>query len=169
MNIMQISTLFLMCLFPILSLADKADESPHSPLCKKEEQVIFSFTVTKTNKTASLCEGEKSLYLSYRYGATDKIELQYPSRLDESSWSKFEFAAYSRGGGIENDAMGDYSVSFNNHGARYIVSQSWRLAEDEYFIGILVDINGKRYILQGDKESQVGSLVRLEGKPGLSK
>lgn len=125
--------------------------------------------VAKNNKISSLCEGEEGKYLSYRYGTLKKLELQYPERLDKSSWGKFKLTAYSRGGGIDNDAMGDYSLSFNNHGAQYVISQNWRLAENEYFIGILLEIDGSRYVLQGDKESQTGSLTRLDENPNISK
>lgn len=160
MNTMQASALFSFILFPAILFATPTAKDHH--LCKDQENTIFSFTITKNNKIASLCEGEDGAYLAYRYGVSEKVELQYPEKLDKSSWEKFKLTAYSRGGGVENDAMGDYSLSFKNHDAQYVISQNWRLAENEYFIGVLVEADGKRYVLQGDKDSQIGSLTRLE-------
>lgn len=142
--------------------------SPHAgSLCKEHESTILGFKLINKEKYVSICEGEKDKYLVYRYGTPEEIELQYPEKLDYSSWSLFDFHGYSRGGGAENDAMGNYFISFKNHGVGYTVSQGWRLTEDDYSLNISIDIGEKRVTLQGDRKTQVGSLVRLEGKSGL--
>lgn len=106
-------------------------------------------------------------YLTYRFGTPDNVEFQYPEILDESSWEKFNLHGYSRGGGIANDAMGDYSTSFTNQGIEYTIFQNWRLVSNEYFLGILINIGEKRIVLRGEQGSQSGSLMVLEGKEKL--
>jgi hypothetical protein len=117
--------------------------------------------IASSKKYASLCSGE-SAYLVYRFGRPNSIEFTYPDDLDESSWDKFKLYGYSRGGGIENDAMGDYSLSFSNLGVQYTVVQNWRAIGDEYSVGVLVDTGERRVYMRGSKESQVGSLVLLD-------
>lgn len=136
-------------------------------LCKQEESLLFGFAASGKDKYMSLCEGRGEEYLTYRFGTPDNVELQYPEILDESSWGKFDFYGYSRGGGIENDAMGDYSISFTNQGIEYTISQNWRLLNNEYFLGILINTGEKRIVLRGEQDSQSGSLVLLEGKEKL--
>lgn len=136
-------------------------------LCNKEESLLFGFKISDRDKYMSLCEGPGNKYLTYRFGTPDNVELQYPTVLDESSWEKFNFYGYSRGGGIANDAMGDYSISFTNQGIEYTISQSWRLLSNEYFLGVLINIGEKRIVLRGEQDSQSGSLVVLEGKAKL--
>lgn len=115
----------------------------------------------------SLCEGRGENYLTYRFGTPDNVEFQYPEILDESSWEKFNLHGYSRGGGIANDATGDYSTSFTNQGIEYTIFQNWRLVSNEYFLGILINIGEKRIVLRGEQGSQSGSLMVLEGKEKL--
>jgi len=85
------------------------------------ETTVISF-VTASGKTASLCEGAKHAYLVYRFGNAAKTELQYPAVLDASSWQKFTYLHYERGGGYRNAGMEDYQLSFRNGGAKYTLT-----------------------------------------------
>jgi hypothetical protein len=85
------------------------------------ETTVFSF-VTSSGKTASLCEGPKAAYLVYRFGTAAKTELQYPAKLDASSWRKFTYWAYHRPGGVENAGMENYQLSFQNGGVKYTLN-----------------------------------------------
>ena len=159
---------FRLSLLFLLFLSNSAMSTPlrhmsGTSLCAEGEAIILSFKLSSKDKYASLCKGAAESYLVYRFGTPAKTELQYPETLDNNSWNKFCFFGYSRGGGIENDAMGDYSISFINQNTKYIISQSWRLIDDDYFIGILIDAPGQRYILRGTQQSQSGSLVIFEG------
>ncbi len=149
----------------LLSVGCQANTAEHGlGLCTNEETLLFGFRVSGKDKYVSLCEGQDEKYLTYRFGTSANVELQYPEVLSESSWGDFSFHGYSRGGGVENDAMGDYSISFINQGVEYTISQSWRLRSNEYFLGILINTGEKRIVFQGDHGSQSGSLVLLEGK-----
>lgn len=77
------------------------------------ETTMFSFRTTG-GKTVSLCEGPKGAYLVYRFGTAAKVELQYPAVLDASSWKKFAYAWYFRGGGLANAGHSDASLTFRN-------------------------------------------------------
>lgn len=148
-----------------LSAACQSRTVEHSvDLCMQQELLLFGFRVAGKNKYMSLCEGQGEKYLTYRFGTPGNVEFQYPEVLDESSWDKFDFYGYSRGGGVENDAMGDYSISFTNHDVEYTISQNWRLLNDEYSIGILINMGEKRVVLQGEQESQAGSLMLFDRK-----
>lgn len=142
-------------------------ESNAATLCRADETTIFAFKISNKRKYMAICQEPKEGYLVYRYGTPGNIELQYPEILNEDSWKSFKFYGYSRGGGVENDAMGDYYLSFENNGVEYTVTQGWRLARDEYSLTLLIDIGEKRIALRGDRESQLGSLVRLESKKKL--
>lgn len=87
--------------------------------------------------------------------------------LDKGSWSKFKYKGYFRGGGIENDSMGDYTLSFSNKDAEYTIAQSWRLAAKEYNLGILVETATASTVLNADQSTQSGSLELLNGNPNV--
>ncbi|MFH6599696.1 hypothetical protein ACEVAQ_13385 [Ectopseudomonas khazarica] len=142
----------------VFSAGCQAEPSRHGlNLCTSEETLLFGFRVSGEDKYMSLCEGRDEGYLTYRFGTPANVELQYPEILDEGSWGDFSFYGYSRGGGAENDAMGDYSISFTNQGVEYTVSQSWRLRSNEYFLGVLVNMGGSELYC---KESAIVSLDR---------
>jgi hypothetical protein len=82
------------------------------------ETTLFSF-VTERGKTVSLCEGPKSAYLVYRFGTAAKVELQYPAVLDASSWKKFTYSWYFRGGGLANAGHSDAQLVFHNGKVTY--------------------------------------------------
>ena len=81
-------------------------------LRKPGENTVFSF-VTNGGRTVSLCKGPKSAYLVYRFGTATKTELQYPAVLDASSWRKFTYWEYHRGGGAHNAGRDTHQLSFS--------------------------------------------------------
>jgi hypothetical protein len=133
-------------------------------LCSTSEKTMLSFQTLKSNKVVSVCRGENSKYLVYRFGKTGKIELQFPDELNENSWKKFEFFGRRRPGGKMNAGFGDYSISFRNGPAEYVVFQQWSDEDDTYAIGVNVEANGKTTTLKGGRKSQQGSLVLLESE-----
>jgi hypothetical protein len=137
-------------------------------LCLSNERTIISFQIARSLKIASVCEGRMQAYLVYRFGKPGKSELTYPAKLDAASWIKFEFSGYARGGGIQNDATGDYSIAFDNAGFRYVIYQSWRLANGDYDIGVTVMESKKPVVsMSGVRSTQVGSLTLLDNNPRL--
>lgn len=133
-------------------------------LCRSHENVVFSFRAQDLRKTVSLCKGSQSEYLVYRFGTKANVELQYPANLDETSWKKFDFSGRRRGGGKANAGFGDYSLSFVTGQAEYVIFQEWDDEDETYSIGINVQTNKKSISLQGDRNTQQGSLVLLEGE-----
>jgi hypothetical protein len=130
-------------------------------LCTTKEEVIISFQVKKSAKMASVCKGDAASYLVYRFGTPQKIELQYPQKLDASSWDKFRFEGYHRGGGKQNAGMDLYSLSFNIGEYEYEIAQTWHAEEDAYRLGIDVRHAGKNVSIDANVKSQIGSLNSL--------
>jgi hypothetical protein len=109
-----------------------------------------------------LCKDKKEKYLVYRFGTNDKVELQYPKKLDASSWKAFALRGQKRFGGKANAGFGDYSLAFNNNNAKYILFDSWSDEDDSKEIGIKVSTNGKETILKGNYKTKKGTLLRLD-------
>lgn len=80
-----------------------------------DEVVVLSFK-TKNKKQVFVCRNQDNKYLVYRFGRKNKMELQFPEKLDESSFKKFDYSSYFRGGGVENLGMTLDYLSFTNTG-----------------------------------------------------
>ena len=133
-------------------------------LRKPGENTVFSF-VTNGGRTVSLCEGPKSAYLVYRFGTATKTELQYPAVLDGSSWKKFTYWAYHRGGGVANAGEELQQLSFKNGAVEYLLFDEThaflnRAKEEDYRhgVGVLVTVNGKEIRIAGTAHAINGSL-----------
>jgi hypothetical protein len=133
-------------------------------LCHPGEATVFSF-LTKSGKTVSLCEGPKGAYLVYRFGTAAKIELQYPAVLDASSWQKFTYWAYHRGGGVANAGMELHQLSFKNKGVEYQLYQDAhafinkaKQEDSRHEVGVYMVLKGKEARIVGRESSIVGSL-----------
>ncbi|MEL1266187.1 hypothetical protein [Pseudoxanthomonas putridarboris] len=147
--------------------AKEGDSQKGRILCKESESPVFSFRIERSTKIASICKGARDSYLVYRFGRPGRVELQYPKDLNLGSWKLFKFSGYSRGGGIQNDAMGDYTLKFSNGNVEYTAFQEWRLIDNGYQIGMVVDVGNVRTVLKGKKESQVGALTLLDGNANM--
>lgn len=112
----------------------------------------------------AICKHKNHDYLVYRYGTTVKVEMQYPSILDITSWEAFTFSGMRRGGGKANAGFGDYDLSFSINRFNYVVFQTWSDEEDTYAIGVVVRNDKKKSEtrINGLRETQKGSLVLLE-------
>ena len=118
-------------------------------LCHPGESTVFSF-LTESGKTVSLCAGPKSAYLVYRFGTAAKTELQYPAVLDASSWQKFTYWAYHRGGGVANASEELRQLSFKNKGVEY-----------QLYYDVFAVMNKAK---QEDSRHEVGVYIVLKGK-----
>ena len=127
------------------------------------ETTVFSF-ITSRGKTVALCEGPQSAYLVYRFGTAAKMELQYPAVLDASSWKKFTYSWYFRGGGLANAGHSDAHLAFRNGKVTYELYDMEHAEEgedgEEMFprevgmhisnsAGIIADISGNELTAQG--------------------
>jgi hypothetical protein len=150
------SKLGIFILYLFVSLSANAQN-----LCLSTEKTVISFS-TKAKKILSLCAGTNNSYLAYRYGVVNRIELQFPSKLDASSWKKFEFYGVSRGGGKINAGFGDYSVVFENGTSQYTIYQQWSDEDNSYDIGVAISSDkGRQLTIKGLTQTQEGSLVLL--------
>lgn len=132
-------------------------------LCNENENIVFSFD-TKARKNLSICKHNNNNYLVYRYGTIGKIEMQYPSVLDKTSWNAFTFSGMRRAGGKANAGFGDYDLSFSVNKFNYIVFQTWSDEDGAYAIGVVVRNERKKSEtrIDGLRETQSGSLVLIE-------
>jgi hypothetical protein len=131
-------------------------------LCRNNEEIIFSFNLNNSKKCACLCKDKNGKYLVHRFGTNDKVELQYPQRLDASSWKAFILDGEMRFGGKANAGFADYSLSFENDNVKYILFDSWSDEDGSKEVGIKVNIHGKETILKGNYRTKKGSLLLLD-------
>jgi hypothetical protein len=137
-------------------------------MCRAGETVVFSFR-TKGGKTVALCQGPKEAYLVYRFGTTAKMELEYPAKLDASSWRKFTYWSYHRGGGAHNAGLEIAELKFVNQGVEYTLSDQTsafynKQKEEDYRreVGVEVAVKGKTISINGDAETAVGDMMGLK-------
>ena len=136
-------------------------------LCRTGETVVFSFA-TKAGKTAALCRGANGSYLVYRFGTAAKVELQYPTKLDASSWQKFTYWSYRRGGGAHNAGLETYRLTFVNNGVEYtIIDEVTALYDKQHeeiyprAVNVTVTVKGKEVTVVGNSDTAVGELVAV--------
>jgi hypothetical protein len=145
--------LFILLFFPTLIFSQAILES--------NEECVFSFK-TKNGKTMMLAKEKNNKYLIYRYGTENKIELEFPIK-DSSSWDKFTYNYYFRGGGKQNAGLDIDNIKFENKGYKYIIYAVYSAGDEEneesYNIGILI-YNKKNKItrIEGITETEVGNL-----------
>lgn len=117
------------------------------------EAVVLSFKTNK-KKQVFLCRDKDNRYLVYRFGNKSNVELQFPDKLDETSFRKFEYSSYFRGGGIENLAMSLDYLSFINSGYRYVIYKTYASEsvghEDEVGIRVIHLKTQKETNIEGD-------------------
>src|SRR5690606_14985723 len=104
-------------------------------------------------------------YIVYRYGSKNKIELEYPTEKDFSSFKKFEYSGWSRGGGVENSAMELKYLAFTKNGIKYVVYDTYFAEGNKSNAGIkVIESKNKITDLKGLKKSIKGSLSDLKDK-----
>ncbi|MBN9299496.1 MAG: hypothetical protein J0I41_21020 [Filimonas sp.] len=131
-------------------------------LCKDNEEIVFSFKLTKNKKVVSICKDKKERYIVYRFGTKDSVELIYPKSADQSSWKNFKYYSLHRSGGKSNAAFGDISLSFVNDNIEYSIYHTWRSEAKSNEIGIALKINKQVIKLKGEISSQIGALQDLD-------
>lgn len=120
---------------------------------RTNELVVLRFR-TRKNKQVFLCRDQDNKYLVYRFGSKNKVELQFPEKPDESSFQKFEYSSYFRGGGIDNLGMSLDYLSFTNSGYRYVIYKTYVSesvgSEDEVGVRVIDLKTKKETDIQGD-------------------
>lgn len=140
------------CLFLLFAATGNA-VAAH--LCTGKEERVLSFETT-TKKLVSLCRGEAGSYLVYRSGSAGRIDLQFPDKLDDTSWRHFAFDGRSR------DGFSAHILTFLHGDAEYAIYQDSDAGQKTHDIGLQVERNGKTVAHKGIHASQEGSLHKLE-------
>lgn len=120
------------------------------------EEVVISFK-TKDGKNLFVVKAKDNSYIQYRFGTAKKFELEFPKQRDASSWKKFQYNHYVRGGGIQNAGMDIGNLSFENEGVKYVVYKSYFAEDDEEDAGI------KLYLKDGLKKSIRADIATVKG------
>lgn len=139
------------------------DEILDNDLCGKDEDILISFKLADSDKIATICISKLNAdYIIYRYGKPSNIEMEYPDKTD-SSWDKFTYSYYLRGGGIDNEGMDLNYLYFENSGYKYEIYQEYDSQSDETSVGITVTNlkTGDVTDIKGDNKSMKGSLIDL--------
>lgn len=147
----------------LLSLGCACLAIGQNKLLLENEFILFSFK-TKSGKTCMIAhEKTNENYLVYRFGTDDHIELEFPK--DKStSWSKFTYEFYYRGGGKENLGLDLNYLSFRNGGYLYKVYQTYSAEDDSYDCGIeITHLKTKKITeIKGVHSTTQGSLNLLK-------
>ncbi|MDF3077254.1 MAG: hypothetical protein K0S09_1143 [Sphingobacteriaceae bacterium] len=128
---------------------------------RRNEKLIYSFTTTN-NKKVVLAKDINDGYIVYRFGTSDKIELEYP-QTNKTSWKLFNYSHWLRGGGVMNEGMDLNYVHFIKGNYKYVIYDTYFALGSKSSIGIYV-INlttNKRVDIQGVKKTRKGTLTVL--------
>lgn len=131
-----------------------------SSLSRANEEIVFAFQL-EDQQWVSVCKEKKGKYLVCRLGNKNKIELQVPVVLDSTSWNRFTFGGYNRGGGKQNAAMHFAYLSFRNKDVIYEVYELWNSEDDIEHCGLTVMINNKATDKPGVLKTRKGNLLEL--------
>ena len=127
------------------------------------ESLVFGFKV-KSGKTVTVALGKDDSYLVYRYGKVGKVELEYPKN-KKSSFSKFIYSKYFRGGGVANEGLDLQYLRFSNSGILYIIFDEYSASDNSRDVGIKIirkKDNKTLAVIHGLSKTVKGSLGVLE-------
>lgn len=101
----------------LLSIGTAAYASEAYPShCSNDEKIVFNCKIRNSSKILSLCASrdlsDTSGHLQYRFGSSDKVELEFPKERKRSQ-KKFLYQHYYR---YQVDRT---EISFVNHGHKY--------------------------------------------------
>lgn len=122
-------------------------------LASPGQVVIFSFK-TEAGKTLSLLTDEQESYIIYRFGKPDKIELQFPSTVDNNSWQQFEYESYT----TDNTSL--KHIMFTNVDTRYIIYENtFANSPKDNKTGVQIKLpSGKKIDIRANKSTIYGDL-----------
>ncbi len=153
-------------LAPEKALVENVDDD----LCGENEEILLNFQMVDLDKYMSVCmPKDQQEYIIYRFGTKEDIELEYSDKT-ESSWDKFTYSYYLRGGGKENEGLDLNYLYFENGGYKYQIYEEYSANNDDTSVGILVTNleTGVETDLKGVSESIKGSLIELRGNEKIN-
>jgi hypothetical protein len=125
----------------------------------KNEEIVFSFD-TKKGKHAVLAKDKANKYIVYRFGKKDKVEFEFPKK-NQSSWLKFKYSFYLRGGGVQNEGEDLNYVSFINKNIKYVIYDTYYSVGGKLSTGIKVTDTktNKSVDIPGNYKTKKGTLI----------
>lgn len=123
------------------------------------EEVVMALQMSD-GKFMTLCKDTAENYLLYRFGTSQRVELEYPSK-EKSSWERFTYSFYLRGGGAENAGLDLNYVYFEREGYRYIIFDTYDATANQSEYGIKVENlkTGEITVLTGKMMKTGSSLI----------
>lgn len=145
--------LYLAFFIPVLAFSQNY-------LLPNEEEILK--LKTENGKQLIIAIDATDKYLVYRYGTDDTIEFEFPKDLS-TSWEKFQYSWYIRGGGIQNERLDLNYLYFNNGNYRYVVFQesSANYQETIYGIKVINRDTGKQTVIKADPSTVTGTLSKF--------
>ncbi len=147
---------------PVETPPARSDYLHKSSLCYTGEEEYFGITTARNGKLLSLCVSANPSYIVYRFGRQGKVELEYPSNM-EDSWNSFAYSYYLRGGGADNEPLDINYLSFTIGKYTYEVYDEYSGESAENLIGIHVTDSNNETVAEIEGLDQIGSLVKLRG------
>lgn len=122
------------------------------------EEIVYSFK-TEKGKSVVLCVTIDKDYMIYRYGTDEKVELEFPNILNETSFTRFKYYYLHRGGGPQNAGMDMNYIVFKNGSYKYVIYDE--IDEDVTHCGIRVtdEKTGKTTDIKGIFSTRTGTLT----------
>lgn len=130
---------------------------------KHTDKIIFSFITTDNSRVDVLTDTSEG-YLRFKISLKDKIQFQFPDTVDsESSWKRFTYSYYIRGGGRENEGLDLNYLYFTSGSVKYVIYDAFSASEDKYTCGYkTIDPDrGNTNDYPGKIETRKGSLMEL--------
>ncbi len=137
-------------------------KTTYTPLLFDNEQNIFSFRVQKSLKIMTIAISKNPDYIVYRFGTEDHIELEFPKE-KKNSWSRFTYAWYLRGGGIQNAGLDLDYLRFVNNGYQYEVYSEYSAEGNGTDVGVRItnEKTNEIWTINGDASTVTGSLINF--------
>lgn len=133
------------------------------------EEIIYSFETTNGKKMA-LVKDKNNIYIQYRFGTKNKVEMEFPAKRNEESWKKFGYNSYMRGGGKNNAGMEIDNLQFSNNGFEYLIYRAYFSEGESFKAGIIItDSKSKETRINGNYKTVKGCICNLEDTKMIKK
>jgi len=140
-----------------------AQDIIHKPLVENNEIVLLSFVVENSSKIFTIVTAEDNSYIVQRFGEEDNIELEFPTKT-EDSWDQFTYSHYSRAVGNANALLDLNYLEFISGDSKYFFYDSFSEEFIKSFVGVTVTnlTNGQEINYLADSQAKIGNLSRLQ-------
>ena len=125
---------------------------------------------TENGKRLVVSKDVEGKYLVCRFGTINKLEFEYPKG-QADAWDQFLFSYYSRGGGIDNEAMELNFLYFDYNDSKYVVYEIFTARNNSSEYGLkVIDLESEHTKNHKAKKNTVkGSLGSLRDNERIGK